>query len=113
MALIVFSFPHGFPAARDIRKRSEVQHFSPLILSSLPHLSNTEVEEGRERMRKRNERKTAREKTEIKMRNTVEKEKSLTDFIHILVSDGGSVEILSFSKYLFHTVKGLHYTLKL
>lgn len=41
MALIVFSFPHGFPAARDIRKRSEVQHISPLILfvpaSSVKH----------------------------------------------------------------------------
>lgn len=34
VALIVFSFPHGFLAARNIRKRSEVQHISPLILSS-------------------------------------------------------------------------------
>lgn len=40
VALIVFSFPHGFLAARNIRKRSEVQHISPLILSSLPHLSH-------------------------------------------------------------------------
>lgn len=34
VALIVFSFPHGLPAVGDIRKRSEVQHISPLILSS-------------------------------------------------------------------------------
>ena len=60
MALIVFSFPHGFPAARDIRKRSEVQHISPLILSSLPHLSNTVVEGGREQ-EKRQGREIARE----------------------------------------------------
>lgn len=61
MALIVFSFPHGFPAARDIRKRSEVQHISPLILSSLPHPSNTEADRGRERMGKREERQIASE----------------------------------------------------
>lgn len=59
MALIVFSFPHGFPAARDIRKRSEVQHISPLILSSLPHLSNTEAVGGRDRIGKREERQIA------------------------------------------------------
>lgn len=34
VALIVFSFPHGFLAARNIRKRSEVQHISPLISAS-------------------------------------------------------------------------------
>lgn len=60
MALIVFSFPHGFPAARDIRKRSEVQHISPLILSSLPHLSNTEAEGGREQEKKGREREIVR-----------------------------------------------------
>lgn len=81
MALIVFSFPHGFPAARDIRKRSEVQHISPLILSSLPHLSNTEAEGGREREKEKRE-NDSKWKWDIKKINIKEeKEKSLADFI--------------------------------
>lgn len=40
VALIVFSFPHGLAAKRDIRERSEVQHVSPhplITASSVKH----------------------------------------------------------------------------
>lgn len=48
VALIVFSFPHGFSTARDIRKRSEVQHISPLIpTSSVKHRGGVGVGVGR------------------------------------------------------------------
>ncbi len=82
MALIVFSFPHGFPTARDIRKRSEVQHISPLILSSSFPCLICQTQRLREGEHEKEGREKDREQSQAQNRN-IKEELSLANFICI------------------------------